>query len=314
MWEPSRDANALIDEFLAGYYGPAAWPLRRYIDRMDDAVSRSGAAMHCYAQDTSAWLELGDLNEAAALFGEAEKAVAGDPVLSVRVRRARLPLDYAWLNRYPALKCVARLRQQPFAGPADPAAACEEFIKICNGFNVGQYAEGNPFKNIESVLRARFRTPTPPPELCRNLPEDQWVDIQDNEFRLAGPGDWAQLADDPAASDGKAARMPSNHVQWAVQYGISADIAALGAIHCCVAVRCDAKAQSGNACVLGLYDAKAKAPVAQRVLTIEETRDKYAVIDLGVHQLNDDMYVWVAPMNNPAEVDAVFVDRIFFAR
>ncbi len=314
MWEPSRDANALIDEFLNGYYGPAAWPLRRYIDRMHDAVGRSGAAMHCYAPDTSAWLDLGDLNEATALFGEAEKAVAGDPVLSKRVRRARLSLDYAWLNRYSALKCVARLRQQPFSGPADPVAACEDFITTCNSFNVGQYAEGRPFKDLESILRARFRAPGPPPEQCRNLPQDQWVDIQDNEFRLAGSGDLAQMVDDPAASDGKAVRMPGNHVQWAVQYGISADIAALSPVHCYVAIRCDAKAPSGNACVVGLYDAKAKAAVVQRVLTIEETKDKYAVIDLGLHPVHDDMYIWVAPINNPSEVNAVFVDRLFFIR
>jgi hypothetical protein len=270
--------------------------------------------MHCYAPDTAAWLELGDLNEAVALFGEAEKAVAGDPVLSARVRRARLTLDYAWLNRYAALKCVARLLRQPFAGPADPVAACEDFIKTCNSFNVGQYAEGRPFTDLESVLRARFRTPAPPPELCRNLPEDQWVDIQDNEFRLAGSGDWAQVVDDPMASDGKAARMPANHAQWAVQYDISADIAALSPLHCYVAVRCDAKAQSGNACVVGLYDAKARASVVQRTLTIEETKDKYAVIDLGLHKLHDDMYVWAAPMNNPAAVNAIFVDRLFFVR
>ena len=314
MWEPSRDANALMDEFLAGYYGPAAWPLRRYIDRMHDAVSRSGANMHCYAADTSAWLELGDLNEAVALFDEAEKAVAGDPVLGTRVRRARLPLDYAWLNRYAALKRAARLHRQPFAGPSDPVAACDDFIKTCNSFNVGQYAEGRPFKDLEAALVSRFRTPAAPPEFCRDLPEDRWVDIQDNEFRLTGLGDWVQLADDAAASDGKAARMPATHTQWATQYAVSEDIAAMGPVHCYLTIRCDAKAPGGNACMVGLYDEQARTAVAQRVLTIEETTAQYAVIDLGVHPLNDGMYVWVAPMNNPAEVDAVFVDRLFFMR
>ncbi len=314
MWEPSRDANALIDEFLSGYYGPAAWPLRRYMDRMTDALSRSGANVHCFAHDTSAWLELGDLNEATALFGEAEKAVAGDPALSTRVRRARLPLDYAWLNRYSGLKCLARLRQQPFGGPANPVAASEDFIKTCNGFNVGCFAEGRPFKELEVALRAKFRAAGAPPELCRNLPDDQWLEVQDNDFRLAGAGNWVELVDDSAASDGKAARMPANHTQWAVQYPISTDIATLGNVHCCVELRCDAKAQAGSACMVGLYDAQAKASVAQRVLTIAETKDKYTVIDLGVHPLHDDMYLWVAPVNNPAEVDALYVDRVFFMR
>jgi len=314
MWNPAQDTGALMNEFLSGYYGPAAWPLRRYIDHLQDALSRSGAAMHCYAQDTSAWLSLDDINKATLLFDEAQSAVKGDPALEARVKRARLPLDYAWLNRYNELKRTARLRGMPFAGPADAAVACETFIAACNGFNVGQYAEGRPFKDLEPILRGAFRTPASPPERCRNLPETQWVDIQDNEFRLAGPGNWVELVDDPDASDGRAARMPANHTQWAVQFPVSADISSLGPVHCCVELRCDAKTPHGNACMVGIYDEKAKTPVVQRMVTVDEASGKYATVDLGVHQLHDGMYVWVAPVNNPGEVGSVSVDRMFFVR
>ncbi|MCL5099438.1 MAG: DUF4838 domain-containing protein, partial [Candidatus Omnitrophica bacterium] len=32
LWNPDCDVNAVIDDFLSGYYGPAAGPIRRYID------------------------------------------------------------------------------------------------------------------------------------------------------------------------------------------------------------------------------------------------------------------------------------------
>ncbi|MCC6698669.1 MAG: DUF4838 domain-containing protein [Candidatus Hydrogenedentes bacterium] len=311
MWDPSRDPNALIDEFLAGYYGPAAWPLRRYIDCMSDAASRADVHFGCFQDTTASWLGIEDLNAAEAFFDAAEAAVKGDSVLEARVRRARLPLTYAWLNRYHALKRSARLLKQPFSGPADPAAATEAFIGACESFDVGSFQEGAPFEGLASVLRSRFSAVAPSvPDVCKDLPEDRWLDIQETEFRLTGIGDWVELVDDPAASDGKAARMPATHSQWAVQFPISSDVATLAPRHCYLYVRCDANAAAGGAMQCGIYDAAAPGHVAQVTVPIETARDGYQLVDLGVHALTASMYVWVAPVNNPNEVDAVYVDRI----
>lgn len=314
MWDPSRDPDALINEFLMGYYGPAAWPLRQYIDLMNDAVSRAQICLRCYMDDTASWLPLDGINEAARLFGEAQKAVENDPVLSQRVRRARLPLDYAWLNRYTALKRLARGQGKAFLGPADPAAACEDFIQTCESFNAGSYAEGRPFEQCAKALRARFRAPAPPPTECQGLAEDEWVDVQDNEFTLFQSGTWAESADDAQASDKHAARMPASHTQWAVQYPISADIAALGKAHCYLSARCEASASTGNAFQIGIYDAEEKVPVTQRMITTAESIGGYHAFDLGVCALSPGMYVWVAPLNNPNEISAVYVDRAFFVK
>jgi len=315
MWDPSREPNALIDEFLAGYYGPAAWPLRRYIDRMSDAVSRADVHFGCFQDTTAAWLGIDDLNAAEVDFDAAEAAVKGEPVLEARVRRARLPLTYAWLNRYQALERSARLLKHPFDGPADPVAATEDFIQTCEAFNVGSYAEGRPFEQLASVLRARFNAvKAPVPEVCKTLPGDRWLDIQDNEFRLSGVGNWVTIVDDPLASDGKAARMPGTHSQWAVQYPISSDVATLAPQHCYIALRCDAKAETGGAMQVGIYNTGASAHVVQQTVSIETTRNGYLLLDLGVHRLTPGMYLWIAPLKNPGEVDAVYVDRIVLVR
>jgi len=313
MWDPSLDERKLIDEFLAGYYGPAAPSLRAYLDLREDAVARAGTYLRCFMEDTP-YLNLDDLNRATELFAEAQRAVADDPVLSRRVRRARLPLDHVWLKRYRALKGMAQAEGKPFRGPEDPVAACEEFIRVCEEEDVGQYAEGRPFATYAEMLRARFRPPGPPPEQCRGRPEEDWLDVQDNDFRYYGWGDWVNIVDDTRASDGKAARMRGNHNQWAVQYGIPADIAQTGTWHCYVVARCESEQQEGTAFTLGLYDSEARQNVAGITETLDQApRDEYRVYDLGVHDLTTAMYFWVAPPGGEA-VEAVYVDRIFLIR
>ncbi len=104
MWQPERDEQALIDEFLEGYYGAAAPHLRASLERIHDAAEASGVYLRCFMDDTSAWLPLEDLNAASEAFAQAADAVADDPVLARRVRRERMPLDHVWLNRYHALQ------------------------------------------------------------------------------------------------------------------------------------------------------------------------------------------------------------------
>ncbi|MGC9319959.1 MAG: DUF4838 domain-containing protein, partial [Armatimonadota bacterium] len=250
MWDPSRDADALIDEFLQGYYGPAAEPLRQYIDLIHDAAERSGVYLRCYMADTSAWLTVEDIARAIELFDEAMRRVEDDPELSRRVRRARMPLDHVRLLRTHSLRRAARLGGETAASavlPEDPVAFCEDFIEAAHDFEVGNYREGRPFTEYEPKLRGLIQASAgaapPAPEMCEGLPEDRWVVLEDAEFRLYGEGRWVSLVDDGHAADGRAARMVANHHEWATQCPIPAEIANVGPWHCYARFRCEANAE-----------------------------------------------------------------------
>lgn len=315
MWNPSRDPNALISEFLQGYYGPAADPLQEYLDLVHTAIEKSGAKLPCYLPDTSTWLTLEDLNKATALFDAAGQKASGDAVFSDRVRKARMALDYAWLNRHPALSRQARLQEMPYLGPADPAAFCEAFIDVAKRFDIGNYCEGSSFKELIPSLRSHCRAPALPPTECAGKAEADWVDIQDNEFQLYNPDSWAAIVDDAKASDGKAARMPANHTQWAVQLSIPVELSNLGPLHCFVSVRAEVKTTTGNAFSLGIYAPDLKAGLMQKTVPIEEITDgTYHTFDLGQYSFPPGAYVWIAPCNNPDQMESVYIDRIFFIR
>jgi hypothetical protein len=317
MWDPSKDENALINEFLEGYYGPAAPFLRQYLDLLLDSAEATDVYLRCYLQDTGAWLPQAVLEKATAVYAQAAAAVAADPVLSERVRRERLPLDLVWLQHFSAGERVRAALGTPFVIPgyADPKAAAEDFVALSLKHNVGQYAEGRPFPAFAEGLQRRFRDPGPPPEACRALPRDTWVDFQDNAFTLHGVGNLAETVRDAAAADGYAARMPGSHQEWAVQQPLSDDLVAGNPWRVVVVVRCETQATAGLAMTLGVYDERTRAGLVVKEVQIPEVRgDAYRAIDLGPVTVHGGAYVWVAPPRRPDEVTAVYVDRVYLVR
>jgi hypothetical protein len=317
MWDPSRDANALMREFVQGYYGAAAGPVWQYINLIHDRAEATGAYVGCFPPDTSAWLDLETLNAATALWDQAAAAVAGDDVVSRRVRRSRMPLDNVWLQRYGTLRMMARLEGKPFRGPADLAAATEAFLASAHEFDAGAYREGAAFSDYEAALQARAvpssQRATPPVE-AEGLADDEWIDAQEGEMSFANAGVWVKVVDDPEASNGKTAQMPADHTQWAVQLPIPGDLGKLGLWHCYAVVKVDAAAESGGAFDLGVYDGPGGKALAQRRVTVEEAGTGYKTYDLGALKLTPGTYLWAAPLNNPEAVNSLSVDRYFLVK
>lgn len=102
LWDPQADVDALMDDFLTGYYGAAGPHLRVYIDRMHDAQDQSGEGLSIFGNPHTppkAYLSQELLAEYVAIFDRAEAAVLGDADLLDRVRYARLPIRYAVLEQ-----------------------------------------------------------------------------------------------------------------------------------------------------------------------------------------------------------------------
>jgi hypothetical protein len=102
LWNPDADVEALTDDFLGGYYGPAAPPIRRYLNEMREALLQSGKPLRIFGtpyEATDSYLSPALMRRYESLFDEAEAAVATQPELLERVRIARLPLHYAVMEQ-----------------------------------------------------------------------------------------------------------------------------------------------------------------------------------------------------------------------
>jgi hypothetical protein len=99
LWNPKCDANRAINEFLGGYYGRAAAPIREYLDLLHDRVERENIHVYIAAKCDSPYLPDELLVKANRLWQRAESLVAANPAILRRVRISRMSVDFAILER-----------------------------------------------------------------------------------------------------------------------------------------------------------------------------------------------------------------------
>jgi hypothetical protein len=151
MWRPERDGEQIVDEFLRLYYGPAAEPIRAYIDLIHTPVRESSAHFDLYCNLEQPFLTTEVMAHAEHLFDEAARLVEGDAVLSERVAAARLPVDYIHLKRN-AQYVVKANRLEP-AEP-DVTQRAEQFFARAAAHGARALREGGrPFHAELTALR-----------------------------------------------------------------------------------------------------------------------------------------------------------------
>lgn len=318
MWNPNLDQEKLTTEFLQGYYGAAAPFLKQYLDIVKQSFLSEKRKLS--ASDTIfSFLTLDVTNQSVRLFQQATDAVRGNKALSDRVRRERLSFDIAMLYRYNALKQTAASEGKTFLGPEDPNVAMAEFIETAKAFGVRNWGEGVTFASQIPRLKNMFAASVALPEFARNYPAADVIDIQQGYFSLLPQKKLSDVTDDPAASDGKAASMVGNTAEWAIQ-------AKLGQflengdkdkwrIHAMVRVDVkDGQTPKTSALQSGVYDVTNRVRLSNTYIPTDKIRgDTYQHIDLGIQYLKGGMYIWFAPLNDPA-VEKVYVERVILIR
>ena len=99
LWDPDLSLDALISDFVTGYYGSAAVPIARYIDLWRAACGPEDHAGIYDAPDAS-YLTDERLQQAEAYLADALLSATEEPFRS-RVEREALSIRYARLTRLP---------------------------------------------------------------------------------------------------------------------------------------------------------------------------------------------------------------------
>jgi hypothetical protein len=188
--DPYRDYEALVRQFMEGFYGPAGEFIRQYLHGLEAAAEAKNGYLSMNASPVRArYLDLAFVQEAITLFDKAEAAAKDDSVLLRRVRHARLPLDRAALLRFPELvKEWVRAGHDPKAMPLDRkviAIRCRDTWDAQIDFRIppdqraAERAEAD--RELKSVLGRRANVPLP--ERFRGLPSGCVFDFTADETR-----------------------------------------------------------------------------------------------------------------------------------
>jgi hypothetical protein len=101
LWNPYQDDEAIMNDFLNGYYKEAGPFLKKYIEMQEKSLLESGMKLNIFGNPIAAkntYLSASLMAQYNQLFDDAEKAVANQPEVLERVKIARLPLLYAELE------------------------------------------------------------------------------------------------------------------------------------------------------------------------------------------------------------------------
>jgi hypothetical protein len=97
LWNPDCDVEAVIDDFMSGYFGRSGQYIRQYFDLLHKLITPETHLFIFDPVDKPLFTE-DFIYEADRIFDKAER-VADDESIRRRVEVARLPVMYLKLNR-----------------------------------------------------------------------------------------------------------------------------------------------------------------------------------------------------------------------
>lgn len=153
LWDPTRDGEALVNEFLSGYYGPAAPHIQAYLKVTHDAVEASGDWLGCFEETKARFISFDTLSRGWKHLQAAEQAVANDPDLLFRVQVAEMPVMYAAMMRWKDMRDAAKAANAEWFLPDSIQATYDRFMTIAKKKNVtrlNEWQEG--FGNLQTAL------------------------------------------------------------------------------------------------------------------------------------------------------------------
>ena len=136
------------------------------------------------------------------------------------------------------------------------------------------------------------------------------IDIQDKDFTLAPLMNWVTKVSDTEATDGSAAKLSTDHVQWAVQIPLKEIKGMKGELF--ISAKVSKKAAKGKAFTIGVYDPNLRSEAVERQVKLENIPGKdYYEYSLGEMEIKPDTFIYVAPCKNPAGADGISIDRAY---
>lgn len=314
LWNPDSDVDALIDEFLNGYYGAAGPYLRRYIDITREAVARADIHLGCFRRETADWLTLEDLNAITPLFDEAAAQIAGDRLLERRLDIARVPLDFVWIERWTALRREAQRDGKPFLGPEDPVAARDALLRRFRLYDCQEFGENHLVAHAVAGFDRLFEPPSAPPAQLAGLDPEDYVFRPARSMQVVGGTRTASLVPDDAAPDGWALRIPGHVAGRQVRYPIDPEMSsAYGQGQWHVLVRAETLADAGPLFAVGIHDNRGEGRTMRRIEVNAEdlSGEGYTAIRIPRERPRIDREFYVETLGDPSRVVAVYVAGVY---
>lgn len=166
IWDTHTDVEAITNDFLNGFYGKAGPFVKQYIDLLTQYQEKTNRYLDIYTdpiQNRNTFLTPEAMDQYDKIINQAEMAVSDDPILSKRILKLRLALEYVYFEQ---AKFYGKDKHGMFAekNNKDQGKQLRErvlnFTKHCNESGIYELSEGglSPDKYYEEWLAIEKNT------------------------------------------------------------------------------------------------------------------------------------------------------------
>ncbi len=173
LYDVNADEKAIIDDFLKGYYGPAANEIREFMDYVAERQKGQNVCVFGkkdkYTPDRQ-WLDSAFFAKCEDIFNRAEAKCAAGSRYLINVHRERIPVDIALLNCYDAVKPSIPLealierhtahRKEQIELRVQPQAKGEMLLKLEKEMEV--FKNATVVAALKAAPKPRVEVPTAP--------------------------------------------------------------------------------------------------------------------------------------------------------
>lgn len=150
-WDPDVDADAVLKDFVSGYYGAAGRHIWSYAKLLMDKVTDENIHFRIWAGPQDAYLTPDLLSKAEDLLGKAEGAAESPQILD-RVRHARLPIDY--------VRLMKPILAKEYGGKRDELVAqLDGFVAKCKHYGITNISEGETLDAFHARVKKQLQEP-----------------------------------------------------------------------------------------------------------------------------------------------------------
>jgi hypothetical protein len=147
LWNPDADPAKLREEFLKGYYGPAAGAVSSCLALLERAVAKAGDYLGCYSPPEAEFLSLDTLAGSWDVLKKAEGRAGRIAEYGRRLKRVEMPVAYAVLAKWDALKKEAGERKLKWPWPERREDLLAWFLAASKAEGVTMISEGQTLED-----------------------------------------------------------------------------------------------------------------------------------------------------------------------
>jgi len=128
LWNPKLDNDALVKEFLVGYYGKASQPIYDYLRLVQQQAQ--GGPLSFAAGLNAEFLNYDTMHKAELLWQSAEALVTADPDSLWRVQQSHLCVQHIWLSRWQEFQRAAKAKGDHWLVNPSRKAFADQWLRL----------------------------------------------------------------------------------------------------------------------------------------------------------------------------------------